>query len=366
MKEKDRESLKCNDARIKSNVLSVDLEDYFMVSAFEDVVKREDWKRYESRIESNTYRLLEILDNVQTSFIDETSSTQNSPKATFFCLGWVAEQFPHLIREIHAQGHEIASHGYNHRMITSMSLEEFRKDVRKSKAILEDLIGERILGYRAPSYSITRQTLWALEILAEEGYLYDSSIFPIHHDRYGMPNAPRYPFFIEFDGSEIPFQLKEPKFLHEIDIAKIIAKKGSASDNANLTPRILSHISHDFLIEFPISTLRLFGLNIPIVGGGYFRLFPLWFTLWAVKRVPRNGNGPLIFYMHPWEIDPVQPKVSGVSLISRFRHYVNIKKTEDRLEKILRLIPFSAFCKILEASILNLNSDPKLFSEYEG
>lgn len=362
MKEKDRESVKCNDARIKSNVLSVDLEDYFMVSAFEDVVRREDWERYESRIERNTYRLLEILDdNVQTLSENNTPSTHsfeprihNPPKATFFCLGWVAERFPHLIKEIHAQGHEIASHGYNHRMITSMSPDEFRKDVRKSKAILEDLIGKRILGYRAPSYSINRQTLWALEILAEEGYLYDSSIFPIHHDRYGIPDAPRYPFCIEFDGKEIPFKLKEPKFLHEMDIAKITGKKkGAASDNPSFSSRVLSHISHDFLIEFPISTLRLFGLNIPIIGGGYFRLFPLWFTLWAVRQVPRNSNASLIFYMHPWEIDPVQPKVYGVSLISRFRHYINIKKTEDRLEKLLRLIPFSSFCEILAVSDLN-------------
>ena len=323
-----------------------------MVSAFENVVRREDWEGYESRIERNTYRLLEILDNVQTSSGDNTPSTHNfehrihnSPKATFFCLGWIAERFPHLIREIHAQGHEIASHGYNHRMVFSMSRNGFRNDVRKTKLILEDLIGERILGYRAPSYSINRQTLWALEILAEEGYLYDSSIFPIHHDRYGMPDSPRYPFYIEFDGSELLFQLKEPKFLHEIDIAKIIAKKGSATDNVNHT---LNHISHDFFIEFPISTLRLFGLNMPIVGGGYFRLFPLWFTLWAVRQVPRNGNAPLIFYIHPWEIDPVQPKVYGVPLISRFRHYVNIRKCEGRLKKLLRLIPFSTFCKILE------------------
>jgi polysaccharide deacetylase family protein (PEP-CTERM system associated) len=360
MKEKDRESLKCNDARIKSNVLSVDLEDYFMVSAFEEVVRREDWERYESRIEHNTYHLLEILDDIQPPSENNTPSTHNpgsgirhSPKATFFCLGWVAERFPHLIKEIHSQGHEIASHGYNHRMITSMSPEEFRKDVRKSKAILEDLIGERVLGYRAPSYSITQRTIWALEILAEESYLYDSSIFPIHHDRYGIPDAPRYPFYIEFGDTDILFQLKAPKYLAKMSTSDVVSKKNSNRDMQDPALPTLHPEPSDFIIEFPISTLRIFGLNIPIVGGGYFRLFPLWFTLWAMRQVLHKGDRPLIFYMHPWEIDPVQPKVYGASLISRFRHYVNIKKTEDRLEKLLRLIPFSSFCEILAVSDLN-------------
>jgi polysaccharide deacetylase family protein (PEP-CTERM system associated) len=321
MREKDRESLKCTHFRLKGNVFSVDLEDYFMVSSFEDVIRREDWQRCESRIENNTHHLLEILDNVQTSFVDERSLAYNSPKATFFCLGWVAEQFPHLIREIHSRGHEIASHGYNHRMLTFMSQEEFREDIKKTKAILEDLIGEKILGYRAPSYSINRRTLWALEILAEEGYLYDSSIFPIHHDRYGIPDAPRYPFQIEFDN-------------------------GCKSDIRNYTP-------YNLLIEFPISTLRIFGYNLPIGGGGYFRIFPLRFTLWALRQIQGEDGVPFVFYIHPWEIDPLQPRVRSISLVSRFRHYVNLEKTNRRLEKLLRAIPFSPFCKILEASDLN-------------
>jgi polysaccharide deacetylase family protein (PEP-CTERM system associated) len=352
------------------NILSIDLEDYFMVSAFESVVKREDWKRYPSRIERNTYLLLDMLNEHQFNKLDkpnklnQPNEPHNPITATFFCLGWVAERFPHLIREIHSQGHEIASHGYNHRMITSMSPEEFRKDVRKSKAILEDLIGDRILGYRAPSYSITLDTLWSLEILADEGFLYDSSIFPIHHDRYGIPDAPRYPFYIEFGDTDILSQLKVPKYLHEISRSDVFGGKNSSSNKQTPPPRTLHPApctphpaSSDFIIEFPISTLRIFGLNIPIVGGGYFRLFPLWFTLWAVRRLPRNGNGPLIFYMHPWEIDSAQPKVYGVSQISRFRHYINIKKTEDRLEKLLREIPFSSFFKVIEASDLNFNKN---------
>jgi polysaccharide deacetylase family protein (PEP-CTERM system associated) len=362
-----------NNYRININVLSVDLEDYFMVSAFESVVKREDWERYESHIERNTYRLLEILDTVQIHRGNKNSLTFNSelgihypPKATFFCLGWVAERFPHLIKTIHSHGHEIASHGYNHRMITFMSNEEFREDIRRTKAILEDLTGERILGYRAPSYSITRRTLWALEILAEEGYLYDSSIFPIHHDRYGIPDAPRYPFCIEFDGSKIPFQLKKPKYLYEIGISKIIGKKDSIADNTNPAHRTLGSINHAFIVEFPISTLRIFGYNLPIGGGGYFRLFPMWFTLWAMKRVLRKGTAPLLFYIHPWEIDPIQPGVCGVSPISRARHYVNLRKTKGRLEKLLQVMPFSSFSKILEDSNLDLNLDNKRFIEYEG
>jgi polysaccharide deacetylase family protein (PEP-CTERM system associated) len=343
IKEKDRESLKCAHFRLKGNVFSVDLEDYFMVSSFEAVIRREDWQRYESRIENNTYHLLEILDSVQTSFVDERSLAYNSPKATFFCLGWVAEQFPHLIKEIHSRGHEIASHGYNHRMLTFMSQEEFREDIRKTKAILEDLIGEKILGYRAPSYSINRRTLWALEILAEEGYLYDSSIFPIHHDRYGIPDAPRYPFQIEFDNGETIFCLKKTKYLYDIATSQ---KNGRKSD-------IRNYATYNFLIEFPISTLRIFGYNLPIGGGGYFRIFPLRFTLWALRQIQGEDGVPFVFYIHPWEIDPLQPRVRSISPVSRFRHYVNLGKTNGRLEKLLRAIPFSPFCKILEASDLN-------------
>ena len=353
----NKELFKPSELQLDSNILSIDLEDYFMVSAFEDVVRRENWERYESRIEHNTYHLLEILDNIQPPCENNTPSTDDSEpsihrslKATFFCLGWAAERFPNLIKAIHYQGHEIASHGYNHRMLTSMSRKEFREDIRKSKAILEDLIGERIIGYRAPSYSITQRTIWALEILAEEGFLYDSSIFPIHHDRYGIPNAPRHPFYIEFGHADVLSQLKIPKYLNKIIRSDDqIRAKNLNSNRHDPAPCPLPPASSDFIIEFPLTTIRLFGLNIPFAGGGYFRLFPLWFTLWAVRRVSRNDNGPLIFYMHPWEIDPGQPKIYGISFISRFRHYSNIKKTEARLKKILRVTPFSTFCTNIKA-----------------
>ena len=334
------------------NIVSIDLEDYFMVSAFENVVKREDWKRYKSRIEYNTYRLLEILNEVQTTGGEDTPS----PKATFFCLGWVAERFPNLIKEIHSQGHEIASHGYDHRVITSMSHEEFREDVRRTKAILEDLIGEEILGYRAPSYSITRRTLWTLKILAEEGYIYDSSIFPIHHDRYGIPDAPRLPFCIDLNGDDILSQFKNPQYFSVI--GRYAQNRGKALDTSkqkSVYPGALSSVTNDYFFEFPISTFRIFGYNLPIGGGGYFRFFPLWFTLWTMRRLISKCDRPLVFYIHPWEIDPKQPRVYGLSLKSRIRHYSNIRKAEGRLKKVLREIPFSSFCEIIEGSDLNLN-----------
>ena len=348
---------KQSEALIDINVLSIDLEDYFMVSAFENVVSRKHWERYESRIERNTYQLLEIFDDVQHLSENNTPSTHNSrfkihssPKATFFCLGWVGERFPKLIREIHSQGHEIASHGYNHRTITSMTHEEFREDVRKTKIILEDLIGVRILGYRAPSYSITRRTLWALQILAEEDYLYDSSIFPIHHDRYGIPDAPRYPFYIEFGNADIIPQLKAPTYLAKLNSAAVIGTNGDMQKPAALYPH---PAPSDFIIEFPLSTIRLFGLNIPFAGGGYFRLLPFWFTMWAARRVPHNGIGSFIFYMHPWEIDLFQPKIHGISLISKLRHYSNLKNTENRLKKLLQVFSFSSFYEVLTASNMN-------------
>ena len=343
------------------NVLSIDLEDYFMVSAFECVVKKEDWIHYPSRIERNTYLLLDMLNEHQFNKRHkhnklDTPNKLNQPNephtpitATFFCLGWVAEQFPDLIKTIRSQGHEIASHGYNHRMITSMSPDEFRKDVRKSKAILEDLIGDRILGYRAPSYSITLDTLWSLEILAEEGFLYDSSIFPIHHDRYGISNGPRYPFYIEFGDTDILSQLNVPKYLHEISRFDEVREKSSNSDMQNPAPS-------DFIIEFPISTLRLMGQNLPATGGGYFRIFPMCFTKWAIRQIHNKGSGLFIFYIHPWEIDSDQPGVSGLTFRSKFRHYVNISKTKNRLKKLLREVYFTSFREITNHHILHLNS----------
>ncbi len=313
------------------NILTVDLEEHFMVSAFEGVVKREEWGKYESRIDRNTVRLLGILNHSYPPLPWALHPAPAACRATFFCLGCVAERHPGLIQEIHSQGHEIASHGYDHRMITTMSPKAFREDVRKSKGILEDLIGEKILGYRAPSYSITRQTLWALEILAEEGYLYDSSVFPVHHDRYGFPQAPRLPFLCSTNGGP--------------------DGKLSTLDGPCVSPlgeKKLMSLSRNQLIEFPLSTVRFLGNNLPVGGGGYFRLYPLWFTLWGLKRIERKDRTPFVFYLHPWEIDPDQPRIKGIPLKSRFRHYLHLHKTEGRLLRILRTFPFDSFRGFLQ------------------
>lgn len=301
------------------NILSVDLEDYFMVSAFENVVKRENWGEYESRIESNTYHLLDILND-----------SCLTPKATFFCLGWVAERYLHLIKEIHQQGHEIACHGYAHKLIYNQSKEEFRSDVKKAKEILEDIIGSEVIGYRAPSYSITEESKWALEILAEEGFKYDSSIFPIHHDFYGMPDAPRFPFIISLNGTNnYEFSVLNYE-LNTFEISKL-----------------KTHNSK-FIIEFPISTVQLLGINFPISGGGYFRLFPYPFIKKGLKTINEIEERPFIFYLHPWEIDPGQPRVKDLPLRSRFRHYVNLNKTEFKFRKLLKDFQFSTVRDVIE------------------
>jgi polysaccharide deacetylase family protein (PEP-CTERM system associated) len=326
-----------------------------MVSAFENVVSRTEWDRYEPRIENNTYRLLEILDSVQTTQKYETPSTQNAEgdthngvSATFFCLGWIAARYPNLIREIQSRGHEIASHGYDHQMITSMRPEEFREDIRKSKAILEDVTGQEVLGYRAPSYSITLRTLWALEIISEEGFFYDSSIFPAHHDRYGIPNAPRRPFYVECNGSDICSQFANPRYLDGNRKSRMSTREGLKEEGRSVTPHALCLTPTRTLIEFPLPTLRIFGQNLPAAGGGYLRLFPIRFTQWALQRIQRENGLPFILYIHPWEIDPDQPRVYGISRRSRFRHYLNLDKTESRLKNLLQEMPFSSLQKLFE------------------
>ena len=295
------------------NILTIDLEDYFMVSAFEDVVKREDWENYEFRIERNTYRLLEILNNPSC----------NPIRATFFCIGWVAERYPQLIREIHRQGHEIACHSYDHRIIYNMTPDEFRGDIRKSRNILEDIIGEEVLGYRAPSYSITNKSQWAFEVLAEEGFQYDSSIFPIRHDFYGMPNAPRFPFVVSLNGnSNVEFSVLNFEL------------------NTTQNSRVI--------IEFPISTVKVFGQNFPVSGGGYFRLLPYPIIKRALKSINEKEDKPFIFYLHPWEIDPNQPRINGLSFRSKFRHYVNLDKTEGRFRRLLKDFSFSSVKEIMQ------------------
>jgi polysaccharide deacetylase family protein (PEP-CTERM system associated) len=275
------------------NAMSVDVEDYFQVSAFEHVVDRSEWATRESRVCRNTERLLDIFD-------------EHDVTATFFVLGWVAEHFRPLVRTIAERGHEIASHGYAHRLVYSQTPEAFRQDVGRAKKLLEDVSGQAVAGYRAPSFSITRQSLWALDVLIEEGYRYDASIFPIRHDRYGIPDSPRQ-----------PYQVTRPS--------------GS-------------------LTEVPGSTVRLGSTNLPVAGGGYFRLLPYWWTRWGIARLNGVERQPAVFYLHPWEIDPDQPRIPA-GMVSRFRHYRNLDKTEMRLRRLLRDFHFSSLQRLLPETL---------------
>lgn len=258
------------------NILTIDVEDYFQVENFKKVIKFSDWDKYETRVVRNTEKILDILEKAGT-------------KGTFFILGWVAERNPELVKRIHQNGHEVASHGYAHQTVYSQSEEEFRIDLKKSKSILESIIKTHVLGYRAPSYSITKKSEWALDVLREEGFKYDSSIFPIYHDHGGLPGANRYPY------------------------------------------KIYNH--QDYMWEFPISTMKMLKQNIPFSGGGYFRLLPYNFIKSAIKKINREGF-PVIVYIHPWELDPGQPRIRA-NRLSTFRHYVNISKTEGKFKKLL-------------------------------
>ena len=272
------------------NVFTVDVEDYYQVEAFSGRIERSRWKGFPSRVARNTDALLELL-------------AEKGIKGTFFVLGCVAEAQPDIVRRIHASGHEIASHGYSHRMITKQTPEEFRQETLRSKAILEDITGMEVLGYRAATYSITEDTLWALDVLAAAGFRYDSSIFPVVHDRYGIPGFCRRPCVIETE--------------------------------------------HGALVEFPITTTRVLGRNLPIAGGGYFRLFPLALSLWGLRRVNREGL-PFTFYIHPWEIDPGQPRIDGIGAMTRFRHYVNLSRTQQRLAQLLQNFRFAPMVEVIE------------------
>jgi len=277
----------------KSNTphgLSFDVEEHFQVSAFWSETRRQQWDSLESRVEGNTQRIAELL-------------AAHDMKATFFVLGWVAERHPGLVRSLSREGHEIASHGYSHELVTAQSPESFRIDVRKAKQILEDVIGKPILGYRAPSFSITMQTRWALKILVEESYRYDSSVFPIFHDRYGMPGA-------------------------EPHCHRLATEAGP-------------------LWEVPPSTIEVFGLRLPVAGGGYFRLVPYAILRHFLKRIERAGQ-PLVMYLHPWELDPEQPRMEG-SLLSQFRHYNNLHKTEPRLVSLLSEFRFGPIQRLIES-----------------
>lgn len=276
------------------NALTVDVEDYFQVSAFDRIVSRERWTSFDSRVVANTQRLLDLFD-------------ETGVKGTFFTLGWVAEHHPHLIREIAARGHEVASHGYHHQLVYMLTSEQFREDVRAAKSALENTIGSPVIGFRAPSFSIVERSRWALDVLIEEGYAYDTSIFPIHHDRYGIPDAPRH--------------------IHRID-----RPVGS-------------------IVEMPASTVRLGSLNLPIAGGGYFRQFPYAFTRWGIRRVNTGDRSPVMFYLHPWEVDPDQPRMA-VGATTRWRHYRGLNQVAQRLRRLVRDFPFGTV-----ASVLGLDAD---------
>jgi polysaccharide deacetylase family protein (PEP-CTERM system associated) len=272
------------------NAFTVDVEDYFQVSAFEKTIARDQWSQYTSRVVANTHRILDLL-------------ASRDVKATFFVLGWVADRFPQLVRDIHDAGHEIASHGYEHRLVYNQTPDQFRDDLRRSLIAIEDACGVLPTAYRAPSFSITKKSIWALEILAEEGFRVDSSIYPIYHDRCGIPGA-------------------EPK-IHRIETAA------------------------GPLWEFPPSVARFARLNLPVSGGGYFRLYPLPLTLHCLKRINRAAKQPFMFYVHPWEIDPQQPRLKAGTRVSRFRHRVNLAKTEGKLDVLLRKFRFGRLCDIV-------------------
>ena len=271
------------------NALTFDVEEYFHAEAFARVLRPEEWPTLESRVTRSTERLLDILDRERV-------------RATFFVLGWVAERHPGLVREIASLGHEIACHGYGHRMIQQLSRPDFERDVTRAKRALEDAVGRPVLGYRAPTFSIMRATLWSLDVLIEAGFRYDSSIFPVVHDRYGIPDAPRF-----------PHRLKAP-------------------NGGEIT-------------EFPMSTVTMLGRRLPVAGGGYFRLFPYRVTRRAIARI--NGERqPAMVYLHPWEIDPDQPRLP-VGPLTRFRHLVNVGKTEARLRRLIAELSFAPAAEVL-------------------
>jgi polysaccharide deacetylase family protein (PEP-CTERM system associated) len=272
------------------NAMTIDVEDYFHVSAFEGVVRRDEWDSYERRVAANTSRLLEIFERANV-------------RATFFVLGWVAEREPALVRAIVAGGHELASHGYGHRLIYQQEQGAFRDDVRRAKGLLEEIGGVVVRGYRAPSFSVTPRSCRALDVLVEEGYTYDASIFPIHHDRYGMPSAPRHPYVERASGGAIA--------------------------------------------EAPATTVTLGPMTMPAAGGGYFRIFPYAFTRWAIRRVNDRERMPAVVYLHPWEVDPAQPRINA-NRVSRFRHYTNLDRTEPRLERLVSDFRFAPLGRVLE------------------
>jgi len=273
------------------NAMTVDVEDWFQVQALSGAIHRDSWDGRELRVEQNTGRLLQLFD-------------ERGIRATFFVLGWVAERRPNLVRRIAEAGHELACHGFSHRLVFDQSPDEFRQEADRSRKLIEDASGQRVRGYRAATYSITARSLWALDVLAELGFDYDSSIFPVRHDTYGIPGAGRWP-------------------------GKVQTPKGRD------------------LVEFPMTTARYAGFNLPVCGGGYFRLLPYWLNHAGLTQINEQEKQPFVFYLHPWEIDPGQPKIR-TSLLSSLRHYTNLDAVERRLTRLMGEFSFGAMEDVLK------------------
>lgn len=283
-----------------ANALTFDVEDYYQVSGFEKYIDRDDWGKYESRVKNNTNKILNILDN-------------NNVKATFFVLGMVAERDPSIVKDIYEAGHEVACHGYSHKLIYNQTPSEFEYETSKSKDLLESVINHDVYGYRAASYSITKKSLWALDIIEKLGFKYDSSIFPIYHDRYGIKDFSRSIRQISYDGKEMD------------------------------------------LIEFPITSVKFSKLNIPASGGGYFRLYPYSVSKFLLKRFIKAEKQPFMFYLHPWEFDPQQPEIQGLNWFTKFRHYNNIEKCGQRLSSLIQDFSFTRVDHVLQSMNLLKN-----------
>lgn len=280
---------------MKLNALTIDVEDYFQVNAFAENIRFEEWGNYPLRVGDNASRILDMLDEFGV-------------KATFFVLGWVAERLPKLVHKIEERGHEVGCHGYAHELVYRIGPDRFRKDVRSAKRIIEDIVGKQVLGYRAPSYSITKQSLWALDILVEEGFTYDSSIFPVHHDVYGVPGSERFPY-------------------------EIVTPSGGIK-------------------EFPISTYPLslgqLQARLPMAGGGYLRLLPMYLLKGSINYINNHEHQPVVIYFHPWEIDPDQPRIRA-GFRSTFRHYINLHKTETKVRSLLHSFRFTTMQTVLDS-----------------
>jgi polysaccharide deacetylase family protein (PEP-CTERM system associated) len=274
-------------------ILSVDVEDYFQVEAFSAEVPRADWDLWPSRVVTNTHRALDLCD-------------EYGVKGTYFILGWVAHKFPALVREIQARGHELACHSFWHRLVYKLTPQTFSQDLLEARDAIQQASGAPVVGYRAPSWSITAKSMWALDILAAEGFLYDSSIYPIRHDVYGVPGAQRFPYRME--------------------------------------------TSRGALTEFPPATVQIGGGTFPSAGGGYLRILPFWYTQWSLRRLARDDGRAVVVYLHPWELDPEQPRIRA-GMKSRFRHYTNLKEMEPRLRRLLSEYRFQTFHSLMAAEL---------------